>query len=139
MSKLLGNAFIERQLNYAPPGFFAIKLPILKMQKIHHKTLKVMYQSDISYDNILQLSNRVLLYQRDLRLLQTKIYKITVTLNPQFLCLYFKYRKVPYNLRSLHFCGSLILSKLPNLVKCSKSISEFRILSIKSEILTVGV
>ena len=58
--------------------------------------------------------------------------------------LYFKYREVPYHLRrgsvlfipparskmygtsSVHFRGSLIWNNLPNLVKCSRPISEFK-------------
>ena len=73
-----------------------------------------------------------------------KIYKSTGTLNPEFMWSYFKYRMFPYNLRwgpilfisparssiygsnSVHFSGSLIWNKLPNLVKSSRSISEFK-------------
>ena len=80
------------------------------------------------------------LYQRHL----TEIYKSTSTLNPQSMWSYFKYIKVPYNLRrgpvlfipparstiygtnSVHFLGSLIWNGLPNIVKSSKSISEFK-------------
>ena len=72
---------------------------IQKMQKIHHKTLKVIYQSDASYDDLLQLSNSVSLYQQHLRFLLTEIYKTTRTLSPQFMWSYFKYREVPYNVR----------------------------------------
>ena len=136
---------------------FCHKTTYLKMQKIHHKTLKVNYQSDASYDDLLQVSNSVSLHQRHLRFLLTKIYKSTGTLNPQFMLSYFKYREVPYNLRrgpvrfilsarstiygtnSVHFLGSLIWNKLPKLVKSSRSISEFKHVIKKSEILTVAV
>ena len=75
------------------------------------------------------------LHQRQLRFLLTKIYKSTGT---------FKYREAPYNLKrgpvlfilparsamngtnSVHFLGSLIWRKLTNLVKSSRSISEFK-------------
>ena len=41
-AKLLSNAFIDSQLNYAPLiWMFCHKTTYLKMQKIHHKTLKV--------------------------------------------------------------------------------------------------
>ena len=69
------------------------------MQKIHRKTLKVIYQSDFSYDDLLQLSNSLSLQQRHLRFLLTKTYKSTGTLNPEFIWSYFKYKEVPYNLR----------------------------------------
>ena len=114
------------------------------MQKILHKSLKVIYQSGASYDDLLQLSNSVSLHQRHLRFLLTEIYKRTGTLNPQFMQSYFKYRKVPCNLRrgpvlfipparsttygtnSVYFIGSFIWNGLPNLVKSSRSISGFK-------------
>ena len=44
---MLGNAFIDSQFNYAPLiWMFCRKGLYLKMQKIHHKTLKVIYQSN---------------------------------------------------------------------------------------------
>ena len=141
-AKLLGNAFIDSQFNYAPLiWMFCHKTTCLKIQKIHHKTLKVIYQSDVSYNDQLQLSKSVSLHQLHLRFSLTEIYKSTGTLDPKFMWSYFKYREVPYNLRrgpvlfippakstiygtnSLHFLGSLIWNKLPNLVKSIKSIS----------------
>ena len=107
------------------------------MQKIHHNTLKVIYQSDVTYDDLLQINNSVSLHQRHLRILLTEIYKSTGSLNPQFMWSYFKCREVPYNpfhpqglqliygTNSVHFRGSLICNKLPNSVKSSRSISEF--------------
>ena len=59
------------------------------MQKIHHKTLKVIYQPDISYDDVLQLSNSMSRHQRHLRFLLTEICKSTSTLDPQFMWSYF--------------------------------------------------
>ena len=129
------------------------------MQKINHKSLKVICQSHASYGDLLQLSNSVSLNQRHLRFLLTELYKSTGTWNPQFMWSYFKYRKVPYNLRwgpvlfipparstiygtnSVHFLGSLIWNGLPNLVKSSRSISEFKnvIKTIGIYILTAGV
>ena len=61
------------------------------MQKIRNKSLKVIYQSGASYDDLLQLRNSVFLM---------KIYKSTGTLNPQSMWPYFKYREVPYKLKT---------------------------------------
>ena len=123
---------------------FCHKTTYLKMQKIHHKTLKVIYQSEASYDDLLQLSNNVPLHQQQLRLLLTEIYESISALNPQFMWSYFKYREVPYNLRrdpvlfippatskiyitnTVHFLGSLIWNELPNLFESSRSVSEFK-------------
>ena len=82
-AKLLGNALIDSQFNYAPLiWMFCHKATYLKMQKIHHKSLKVIYQSDASYADLLQLSNNTTLHQRHLRFLLAEIYKSTGTLNP---------------------------------------------------------
>ena len=82
-AKLLGNAFIDSQFNYAPLiWMFCHKSTYLKMQKIYHKSLIVIYQSDISCDDLLQLSNSVSFHQRHLQFLLTEIYKSTGTLNP---------------------------------------------------------
>ena len=99
-AKLLDNVFIDSQFNYASLiWMFCHKTTYLKIQKIHRKTLKVIYQSDFSYDDLLQLSNSLFLHQRHLRFLLTKIYKSTGTLNTEFIWSYFKYKEVPYNLR----------------------------------------
>ena len=89
-AKLLGNAF-DSQFNYTPLiWMFCHKTTYLKIQKIHHKFLKVIYQSDASYDDLLQLSNSVSLHQRHFRFLLTEIYRSTGTLNPKFMWSYFK-------------------------------------------------
>ena len=47
-TKLLCNHFINSQFNYAPLiWMFCHKTTYSKTQKIHHKTLKVIYQSDV--------------------------------------------------------------------------------------------
>ena len=93
-AKLLVNAFIDSQFNYAPRiWMFCHKTTYLEMQKIHHKTLKVIYQSGVSCNDLLQLSESVSLHQRHLRFLLTEIYKSIGTFNPQFM--YFRYREVP--------------------------------------------
>ena len=62
--RLLDNAFTDNQLNYALLiWMFCHKTAYLKMQQIHYKTLKVIYQSDASYDHLLQLSKSMPLHQ----------------------------------------------------------------------------
>ena len=69
---------------------FRHKTTYLEIQKNHHKTLKVIYRSGASYDDLLQLSNSMSLHQQHLRFLSTEIYKST----PMFMWSYFKYREV---------------------------------------------
>ena len=53
-AKMLGNAFIDSQFNYGPLiWMFCSKGLYLKMQKIRYKTLKVIYQSNKTYEELL--------------------------------------------------------------------------------------
>ena len=114
------------------------------MQKIHHKTLRIIYQSDESCENLLNLDNSVSLHQRYLRFLVTEILKSLSKTNPKFMWSYFSSKNLPYNLRkvpslslpsakstvygtnSVHFKGTLIWNNLPYFVKSSASLSEFK-------------
>ena len=131
-AKILGNAFIDRQFNYATLlWMFCRKTLYSKIEKIHHKTLKVIYESNYTYDNLLLQSNTVSVHQRHPRFLVTEIYKSISQLNLEFMWSYFTLKDMPYNLRkgpfldlpkahsfyygtnAVHFCGSLIRNNLP--------------------------
>ena len=57
-AKILGNAFIDSQFNYAPLiWMFCRKRFYPKIEKIHHKTLKVIHGIDDSYSKLLLCSN----------------------------------------------------------------------------------
>ena len=134
-AKILGNAFIDSQFNYAPLlWMFCRKTLYSKIEKIHHKTLKVIYESNDTYDNLLLQSNMVSVHQGHLRFLMTEIYKSISQLNPEFMWSYFTHKDMPYNLRkgpflglpkahsfyygtnAVHFRGSLIWNNLPAVV-----------------------
>ena len=56
-ASMLGNLFIDSQLIYAPlVWIFCGRGLYLKIQKIHHKTLKVIYQSNETYEELLELN-----------------------------------------------------------------------------------
>ena len=65
-----------------------------KIEKIHRRTLKVIYQSEESYENILLESSSVSVHQRHLRFLVTEIYKSTTQINPEFMWSYFTYSNI---------------------------------------------
>ena len=99
-AKMLGNAFIDSQFNYAPLlWMFCRKTVYSKIEKIHHKTLKVIYESNDTYDNLLLQSNTVSVHQRHLRFLMAEIYKSIFQLNPEFMWSYFKHKDMSYDLR----------------------------------------
>ena len=67
---LLDNTFIDSLFNYTPLlWMFRRKTLYLKIEKIHHKTLKVIYESNDTYDNLLLQSNTVSVHQRHLAFL----------------------------------------------------------------------
>ena len=105
------------------------------MQKTHHRILRVIYQSDESYKNLLNLDNSVSLHLRHLNILVTKISKSVPKKNPKFMLSYFSGKNLSYNLspkstlsgtNSVHFIGIFIWNKLPYFVKSSASIFEFK-------------
>ena len=93
-----GNTFINSQFNYAPLiWMFYRKTLYHKIEKNHHRILKVIYQSEESYENLLLESSSVSVHQRHLRFLVTEIYKSTTQINPEFMWTYFTYSNVTYN------------------------------------------
>ena len=151
-AKILGNVFIDSQFNYAPLlWMFCRKTLYSKIEKIHHKTLKVIYEPNDTYDKLLLQSNTVSVHQRHLRFLVTEIYKSISQLNSEFMWSYFTHKDMPYNLRkgpflglpkahsfyygtnAVHFRGSLIWNNPPAVIKSSDSLFEF-----KNEIKNIG-
>ena len=73
---------------------FCKKTIYVKMHRIHHKTLEVIYQPDTSFEDLLEFSNSVSIHQRHLRFLLTEIYKNTVNANPEFVWSFTEDREV---------------------------------------------
>ena len=71
----------------------------LKMQKIHRKALKVIYQSNKTYEKLLELTETLSIHQGYLRFLVTEVYKSTPYVNPKFMCSFFTHKEIPYNPR----------------------------------------
>ena len=89
-SKLLYNAFINNQFNYASIIFmFCRKQDYLEVEKIHYKALKIVYNSNKCYEELLIQNNEVSIHQKQLRTLSTEIYKSLTVVNPDFMKNYF--------------------------------------------------
>ena len=144
-AKLLCNAFINSQFNYASIiWMFCRKQDYLKIQNIHYKALKIVYNSNESYEELLMRNNEVSIHQKQLRALATEIYKSLTDTNPEFMKDYFSIKVVPYTLRnrnalripparstyygtnSIHFRACLLWNMLPNSLKESQSLLEFK-------------
>ena len=92
--RLLANAFIDSQFNYAPLiWMFAGKTLI-------SKTPQVVYNDfNKSCDELLELNKDLSILQRHLRYLATDVFKSIIHLNPQFMWTYIEEKPMPYNLR----------------------------------------
>ena len=64
----------------------------LKIEKIHQNTLKVIYQSNETYEELLELSETVSIHQGHLRFLVTEVHRITSYLSPKFMCSFFLHK-----------------------------------------------
>ena len=73
-AKLLYNVFINSQLNYTSAiWMFCRKEDYLKIEKIQYKALKLIYNSNESYEELLTRTNEVSIHQQHLRALATEI------------------------------------------------------------------
>ena len=120
------------------------KKTIFKDSKIHHKALKVLYNSNKNYDELLWDNNEVLIHQSCLRALICEVFKSLNNLNPEFVWLYFVFKNKTYNIRkgpllrspaakstsysinSVLFRACLIWNSLPQSIKYSESIVELK-------------
>ena len=108
-SKLLYNAFINDQFNYASIiWMFCRKEVYLEVDKIRYKTLKFVYNSNECYEELLIRDNEVSIHQKQLRTLASEIHKSLTDVNPDFKKSYFSTKEIPYSLRN----GSVL--KIPS-------------------------
>ena len=123
---------------------FCHKQDYLKISKMRYKGLKIVYNSNESYEELLILNNEVSIHQKQLRILATEVFKSLADLNPDFMKSYFTIKEIPYCLRngnflkipsarstrygtnSILFRACLVWNKLPLSVKQSQSLIEFK-------------
>ena len=140
-ARLLYNAFINSQFNYVSViWMFCLKKDYLTIEKTQYKALKIIYNSNESYEELLTRNNEVSIHQKHLRALATEIYQSLADMNPDFMKPYFIIKEMPYNLRngcalklpstystyyginSVLFRACLMWNRLPVSVKQSQSI-----------------
>ena len=145
-AKNLSQSFIHSQFIYAPLiWMFCGKESISKIHKIHHRSLKIVYNSyDQTYEEILTMSNVTSIHQKHLQFLAIEVFKSIMKLNPEFMWSFFNINHVPYSLRagtllalppanttryginSLRFRGSYLWNSLPSMVKNSSTLLQFK-------------
>ena len=95
--KLLCNAFLNSRFNYASIiRMFLRKQDYLKIEKIQYKDLKIVYNNNESYDELLLHNNEVPIHQKQLHILATDIFKSLADINSDFMKSYFRIKVIPY-------------------------------------------
>ena len=76
-ARILANAFINSQFNYAPLiWMFASKTAITKILKIHYRKLQVVYSVyHKSSEELLQINKDISIHQKHLRFFVLEVYK----------------------------------------------------------------
>ena len=99
-ARILANASIDSQFNYAPLIWIFAEKTINKICKINHRTLQVIYNEyNKSYEELLQLNNNLSIHQRHLQYLILEIFKSLIHLNLEFLWSCLHENSIPYDLR----------------------------------------
>ena len=145
-ARILANAFINSQFNYAPLIWtFASKTAINKILEICYRTIQVVYcEYHKSYEELLQNNKDISIHQKHLRILALDVYKSIMQFNPEFMWHCFNTNPIPYNLRkesrllipptksvnfgknSITFRGNLLWNNLPSRLKNSQTIDDFK-------------
>ena len=105
---------------------FCRKNQYLKIQKNYHKALKVVFNSDEGYDELLQMNIEITIHQKHLHALICEVLRSLNNSNPEFMWSYITYniRNVPllklpyskstyYGINSVHFRAFLLWNGLP--------------------------
>ena len=79
---------------------FCRKNQYLKIQKYHHKALKIAFNSDNGCDELLQMNNENTIHQKHLHALICEVFKSLSSSNPELMWSYFTFKIVTYNIRN---------------------------------------
>ena len=82
---------------------FCHKQDYLKTAKIQYKALKIVYNSNESYEELLLLNNEVSIHQKQLNILATEVFKSLADLNPDFMKSHFTIKEILYCLQNGNF------------------------------------
>ena len=102
-AKFLYNAFINSQFSYASIiWMFYRKKDYLKMEKTQYKALKLVFNSNESFEDLSLHNNKVSIHHKQLDQLATEIYKCLIDLSPEFIKPFFTVKELSCNLRNGH-------------------------------------
>ena len=142
----LMKAFITSQFSYCPLiWMFHSRSLNNKINRIHERALRLVYQINLSFFDLLDLDNSVTVHQKNLQVLVTEIYKVKNGIAPDIMNDIFELQNPSYNLRSscnqfrrenvntvhygiqsVRYLGLKIWELVPNDIKYSNSSSKFK-------------
>ena len=144
--RLIMKAFIESQFGYCPlVWMFHNRELNNRINILHEKALRLVYKEPtLSFEEMLSLDNSFTIHHRNLQKLATEMYKVKHNLSPIFMKDVFPESTNPYNIRNapefdtfnirtvfngtetISFRGPRTWSLVPNEIKCSTSLLEFK-------------
>ena len=97
----LMKAFITSQFSYCPLIWMSHSGNLNnKINRIHERALRLVYQNNLSFSELLDLDNSVTVHQKNLQVLVTEIYKVKNGIAPEITKDIFEIQSPSYNLRS---------------------------------------
>ena len=144
--RIIMKTFIESQFNYCPlTWMFHSRQLNNKINKLHERALRMVYKnSNLSFQELLNLDKSFCVHHRNLQKLATEMYKITNKLSPTLVQELSPIYENPYNLRNercwqtsnvrtvgfgtetLLFRGQKTWQLLPDSIKHSNTLLEFK-------------
>ena len=142
----LMKAFITSQFSHCPLiWMFHSRSLNNKINRIHERALRLVYQNNLSFSELLDLDNSVAVHQKNLQVFVTEIYKVKNGIAPDIMNDIFELQNPSYNLRSscnqfrrenvqtvhygiqsVRYLGPKIWELVPNDIKYSNSLSKFK-------------
>ena len=94
----LMEAFITSQFSYCPLIWvFQSRNLNSKINRIHERALRLVYQNNLSFSELLDLDNSVTVHQKNLQVLVTEIYKVKNGIAPEIMKGIFELQNPLYN------------------------------------------
>ena len=142
-------SFITSQFNYCPLIWtFHSRALNNRINKIHERALRLVYKdNNLSFAELLHLDNSVTIHQRNIQVLATEIFEVKNKLAPEIMNEVFEFKTPCYNFRSdvslfkkqkvkttyygqqsVKYLGPKIWDMVPQSIKNSNSLKEFKFL-----------
>eukprot|EP00794_Sanderia_malayensis_P015566 gene15566-17143_t len=152
--KIIMESFIKSQFSYCPLIWMFVDRGVnKKINKIHEKALRVVCKGDQSnFEELLSAPDSITIHQRNLQVLMTEIFKTRNGLSPLFMTYVFKeraknlsvrnrnhlqmpkVRATAYGIEDIRYRGCQLWASLPNEIKESNTLSQFKNRRVKVEL-----